>query len=155
MDVNLKSVYLVCRHAMPHPKLRRGAVVNMASVQSFATQRGVAAYTTGKHALLGLSRSMALDFAADGVRVNAVAPGSVDTPMLGWAIRRDGDPAALAAPPPPRSRSPASPRRARWRNASPSSLLIALLSQRARPWSSMAACFCRSAPRSKPTKDVP
>ncbi len=95
IDVNLKSVYLVCHHAIPHLKARRGAIVNMASVQSFATQQGVAAYTTGKHGLIGLTRSMALDFAADGVRVNAVAPGSVDTPMLRWAIGLDPDPEGL------------------------------------------------------------
>jgi NAD(P)-dependent dehydrogenase (short-subunit alcohol dehydrogenase family) len=64
-------------------------------VQAFATQRSVAAYTTGKHALIGLTRSMALDFAADGVRVNAVAPGSVDTPMLRWAVEQDPNPEAL------------------------------------------------------------
>ena len=95
IDVNLKSVYLVCHHAIPHLKARRGAIVNMASVQSFATQRSVAAYTTGKHGLIGLTRSMALDFAADGVRVNAVAPGSVDTPMLRWAVGLDPNPDAL------------------------------------------------------------
>jgi len=95
MDVNLKSVYLVCHHAIGHLKARKGAIVNMASVQSFATQRGVAAYTTGKHALIGLTRSMALDFAGDGVRVNAVAPGSVDTPMLRWAIGQDPKPEVL------------------------------------------------------------
>ena len=95
IDVNLKSVYLVCHHAIAHLKARRGAIVNMASVQAFATQRAVAAYTTGKHALIGLTRSMALDFAADGVRVNAVAPGSVDTPMLRWAVSLDKNPEAL------------------------------------------------------------
>lgn len=95
MDVNLKSVYLVCHHAMPHLRARRGAIVNMASVQSFATQQGVAAYTTGKAALVGLTRSMALDFARDGVRANAVAPGSVDTPMLRWAVGLDKKPDAL------------------------------------------------------------
>jgi NAD(P)-dependent dehydrogenase (short-subunit alcohol dehydrogenase family) len=95
MDVNLKSVFLVSHRAIGHLKVARGAIVNMASVQSFATQRGVAAYTTGKHALIGLTRSMALDFAADGVRVNAVAPGSVDTPMLRWAVAQDKDPEAL------------------------------------------------------------
>jgi len=95
IDVNLKSVYLVCHEAIRHLKPRRGAIVNMASVQAFATQRGVAAYTTGKHALIGLTRSMALDFARDGVRVNAVAPGSVDTPMLRWAVGLDKNPEAL------------------------------------------------------------
>lgn len=95
IDVNLKSVYLVCHHAVPHLKTSRGAIVNMASVQSFATQKAVAAYTTAKHGLIGLTRSMALDFAEFGVRVNAVAPGSVDTPMLRWAISLDDNPEAL------------------------------------------------------------
>ena len=95
MNVNLRSVYLVCHHAIAHLKKTRGTIVNMASVQAFATQRAVAAYTTGKHALIGLTRSMALDFAADGVRVNAVAPGSVDTPMLRWAVSLDKNPEAL------------------------------------------------------------
>jgi NAD(P)-dependent dehydrogenase (short-subunit alcohol dehydrogenase family) len=95
MNVNLKSVYLVCHHAIAHLRKTRGAIVNMASVQSFATQQAVAAYTTSKHALIGLTRSMALDFSGYGVRVNAVAPGSVDTPMLNWAIGLDPDPEAL------------------------------------------------------------
>jgi NAD(P)-dependent dehydrogenase (short-subunit alcohol dehydrogenase family) len=95
MNVNLKSVYLVCHHAIAHLRKARGTIVNMASVQSFATQQNVAAYTTSKHALIGLTRSMALDFAGHGVRVNAVAPGSVDTPMLNWAIGLDPDPDAL------------------------------------------------------------
>lgn len=95
MNVNLKSVYLVCHYGMPYLRKRKGVVVNMASVQSFATQQNVAAYTTSKHALIGLTRSMALDFAKDGVRVNAVAPGTVDTPMLHWAVSLDPNPTTL------------------------------------------------------------
>jgi NAD(P)-dependent dehydrogenase (short-subunit alcohol dehydrogenase family) len=95
IDVNLKSVYLVCHAAIPHLKKTRGAIVNMASVQAFATQANVAAYTTSKHALIGLTRSMALDFAQYGVRANAVAPGSVNTPMLRWAVSLDPNPDAL------------------------------------------------------------
>ncbi len=85
MDVNLKGVYLLSAQALPHLKKTKGNIVNMASVQAFATQRNVAAYTTSKHALIGLTRSMALDAAREGVRVNCVAPGTVDTPMLHWA----------------------------------------------------------------------
>jgi NAD(P)-dependent dehydrogenase (short-subunit alcohol dehydrogenase family) len=95
MNVNLKSIYLVCHAAIPHLKARKGAIVNMASVQGFATQKGVFAYTTGKAAVVGLTRSLALDLAAFGVRANAVAPGSVDTPMLRWAIGLDNNPEAL------------------------------------------------------------
>lgn len=95
MNVNLKSVYLVCHAAIPHLRKTRGAIVNMASVQGFATQKAVFAYTTGKAALVGLTRSLALDLAEHGVRANAVAPGSVDTPMLRWAIDLDKNPKAL------------------------------------------------------------
>ena len=95
IDVNLKSVYLVCRAAVPHLRASRGAIVNMASVQSFATQANVAAYTTSKHGIVGLTRSIALDLARFGVRANCVAPGSVDTPMLRWALSLDPDPSGL------------------------------------------------------------
>jgi len=95
MNVNLKSVYLVCHASIPHLKKTKGAIVNMASVQGFATQKSVFAYTTGKAALVGLTRSLALDLAEFGVRANAVAPGSVDTPMLRWAIDLDKNPKAL------------------------------------------------------------
>jgi NAD(P)-dependent dehydrogenase (short-subunit alcohol dehydrogenase family) len=95
MDVNLKSAYLICHYAMEHLKATKGAVVNMASVQAFGTQQNVVAYATSKNALVGLTKSMALDHAPEGVRVNCVAPGSVDTPMLRWALSLDPDPEAL------------------------------------------------------------
>lgn len=91
MAVNVKSAYLACRAAMPELVRTRGAIVNMASVQAFGSQERVAAYATSKHALVGLTRSLARDYAAQGVRANAVAPGSVDTPMLREAARLDGD----------------------------------------------------------------
>jgi NAD(P)-dependent dehydrogenase (short-subunit alcohol dehydrogenase family) len=59
--------------------------VNVASVQGLATQPRVAAYTASKGGVLALTRAMAIDHAADRIRVNAVCPGSVDTPMLRWA----------------------------------------------------------------------
>ena len=92
INVNLKSVYLTCHYFIPHLKITKGNIVNMASVQALATQKNVAAYTTSKHALVGLTRSMAIDYAEYGVRVNCVAPGSVDTPMLKWAISLDPNP---------------------------------------------------------------
>lgn len=95
MDANVKSAVLVTRAAIPYLRDSKGSVVNMASVQSLATQRNVLAYTASKHALLGVTRSTAIDLAADGVRVNCVAPGSVDTPMLQWAISLDPDPDRL------------------------------------------------------------
>lgn len=95
MAVNLKSTYLICHYAIPYLKTSKGAIVNVTSLQGFASQRSVAAYTTAKHGLVGLTRSLAVDLAAEGVRANAVAPGSVDTPMLRWAISLDPYPEKL------------------------------------------------------------
>ncbi|GAA1591694.1 MULTISPECIES: SDR family NAD(P)-dependent oxidoreductase [Kribbella] len=81
MAVNVGGVFFACQAFVP--KLPRGgSVVVVASVQAYAAQTGVAAYSMGKGALLSLVRAMAVDHAADGIRVNAVCPGSVDTPML-------------------------------------------------------------------------
>jgi NAD(P)-dependent dehydrogenase (short-subunit alcohol dehydrogenase family) len=81
--VNVKGVFLAARAALPHlRRSARGAIVIVSSVQALATQAGVAAYAASKGALNALARSMAIDEAGYGVRVNAVCPGSVDTPML-------------------------------------------------------------------------
>lgn len=91
-DVNVKGVFLAAQCALPH--LRRsgaGSVAIVASVQATATQNGVAAYTASKGALLALARSMAVDEARYGVRVNSVSPGSVDTPMLRTSAALFGD----------------------------------------------------------------
>jgi NAD(P)-dependent dehydrogenase (short-subunit alcohol dehydrogenase family) len=86
LDINLKGVYLACKAAVPQLRARGGgSIVIMSSVQAFSSQAQVAAYTASKAALNGLTRAMALDHAGDGIRVNAVCPGSVDTPMLRWA----------------------------------------------------------------------
>jgi NAD(P)-dependent dehydrogenase (short-subunit alcohol dehydrogenase family) len=86
LDVNLKGVYLTCRAAMPALRERGGgAIVTVSSVQASAAQDKVAAYAASKAGIVGLSRAMAIDGAAHGIRVNTVSPGSVDTPMLRWA----------------------------------------------------------------------
>ncbi|MEV0590244.1 SDR family NAD(P)-dependent oxidoreductase [Nonomuraea cavernae] len=86
LDINLKGVYLTCQAAIPRIRARGGgSIVLMSSVQAFSSQTRVAAYTASKAALNGLTRAMALDHAPDGIRVNVVCPGSVDTPMLRWA----------------------------------------------------------------------
>lgn len=92
MAVNLKSAFLCARSALPSMLARGGGVVvNVASVQSFISQQNVAAYTTSKTALLGLTRSIAVDYAPT-VRCVAVCPGTVDTPMLRWAVEQSPDP---------------------------------------------------------------
>lgn len=89
LAVNLKSVYLVSRACIPLMRKRGGgAIVNTSSVQAFACQKRVAPYTVTKAGIVALTRSMALDYAKDRIRVNCVCPGTVDTPMLDWALRR-------------------------------------------------------------------
>ena len=95
LAVNLTSAYLLAKAAIPELIKTAGSVVMTASVQGLATQHDVAAYTTAKHGLIGLTKSIAVDFAADGVRANAVAPGSVDTPMLRNAVAAADDPDAV------------------------------------------------------------
>jgi NAD(P)-dependent dehydrogenase (short-subunit alcohol dehydrogenase family) len=80
--VNVRGVFLAARAALPHIRLQRGTVTVVSSVQATATQADVVAYTASKGALNALCRAMAVDEAAHGVRVNSIAPGSVDTPML-------------------------------------------------------------------------
>ena len=95
MAINVGSIYLTGRFGIP--VLRRGgggAIVNLASVQGHACQQGVAAYVASKGAIHALTRAMAVDHAADGIRVNSVSPGSVRTPMLALAARRFDGPDA-------------------------------------------------------------
>jgi NAD(P)-dependent dehydrogenase (short-subunit alcohol dehydrogenase family) len=83
LAVNLKGQYLAARFAIPSMRERGGgSIVNVASVQGLAAQRAVVAYAASKGGVLAMTRAMAVDHAAEGIRVNAVCPGSVDTPML-------------------------------------------------------------------------
>jgi NAD(P)-dependent dehydrogenase (short-subunit alcohol dehydrogenase family) len=92
MAVNVKGVYLVAKAALPHLRASgHGSVVVISSVQGHVAQADVAAYAASKGALEMLVRSMAVDEAVHGVRVNAVCPGSVDTPMLRASARRFSD----------------------------------------------------------------
>lgn len=89
LGVNLKGCYLASRYAIPELRKRGGgAIVHVSSVQGLACQANVAAYAASKGGLNALTRSMALDFAADRIRVNVVCPGSVDTPMLRASAER-------------------------------------------------------------------
>ena len=89
LDTNLKGPFLVCKAAIPHLRAGGGgSIVNTASVQAFATQKGVAAYAASKGAIVSMTMTMALDHAKEGIRVNCIAPGSVRTPMLDESARK-------------------------------------------------------------------
>jgi NAD(P)-dependent dehydrogenase (short-subunit alcohol dehydrogenase family) len=83
MDTNLKSVYLLSREALPHMiGAGGGVIVNVGSQLGFVGAKNFIAYTASKGAVINLTRSMALDHAGHGIRVNALCPGAVDTPLL-------------------------------------------------------------------------
>ena len=95
MNVNLKSAFLCAKHAIRSmQKKGKGVVINVSSAQAFLTQERVAPYTTSKTALLGLTRSIAVDYAPN-IRSVAVCPGTVDTPMLHNAIADMDNPEAV------------------------------------------------------------
>ena len=95
MTVNLKSAFLCAKQAIPMMLERgKGVVINVASVQAFISQNNVAPYVTSKTAMLGLTRSIAVEYAPK-IRCVAVCPGTVDTPMLRSAIQLSPDPAEV------------------------------------------------------------
>ena len=99
LDVNLKSYFLMSKYAIPEMRKRGGgAIVNTASVQGLQSQRLVPAYAASKGGVLSLTRQMALDYAAEHIRVLAVCPGTIDTEMVrvAAALEPDGVDAALA-----------------------------------------------------------
>jgi NAD(P)-dependent dehydrogenase (short-subunit alcohol dehydrogenase family) len=96
-DVNLKSVFLCCKHGIPHllENERGGSVINTASfvaVMGAATSQ--VSYTASKGGVLALSRELGVEFARRGVRVNALCPGPVDTPLLRELFAKDPEKAA-------------------------------------------------------------
>lgn len=86
IDTNLKGMFLTSKYCIPVMRRQGGGViVHVSSVQAYASQKGVAAYSASKGGINALTRAMALDHASEGIRVNAVCPASVDTPMLRFA----------------------------------------------------------------------
>lgn len=92
MSVNATGTFLCCKHVIPHLRERGGgAIVNIASIAGLVGMRNRAAYCASKGAVVALTRAIALDHAAEGIRVNAVCPGTVDTPWIERLLEEAGE----------------------------------------------------------------
>ena len=98
LAVNTRGVFNVTRAFLPSMLARKhGVIVNLASIAGLIAVRDRLAYTVSKHAVVGLTRAMALDHARDGIRVNAICPGRVETPFVASILANAPDPVALRA----------------------------------------------------------
>lgn len=95
MAINVRSIFLTTKYALPHlRKAGGGSILNIASVSSFVAQQGTPAYCASKGAVLMLTKSLALDYGREHIRVNCLCPGITDTPMLRYHARHEPDPDA-------------------------------------------------------------
>lgn len=94
LAVNLKSVFLFSKHAIPHMRGRGGAIVNISSVHAFVSYPRDPAYDASKAGMIGLTRALALDHGRDGIRVNVICPGYIETPMHERWLKTTPDPEA-------------------------------------------------------------
>jgi NAD(P)-dependent dehydrogenase (short-subunit alcohol dehydrogenase family) len=81
MAVNVRSVFTLCQAALPHLLASKGNIVNTASAAALQGIAYTVAYAASKHAVAGITKSLAVEYAAQGLRVNAICPGQVNTPM--------------------------------------------------------------------------
>lgn len=84
MSINVDGTFFLSRAAVQHMRGRGGAIINISSTCGLVGAAGLAAYCASKGAVTNLTRAMALDHAAEGIRINAICPGAVDTPMLAF-----------------------------------------------------------------------
>ncbi len=95
MGVNLKAIFLAIKYAVPHMKaLGSGCIINTGSTSSFEGQYMTPAYCASKGGVVQLSKTLALDYAQHKIRVNAVCPGTVDTPLVRHHLENSTDPAS-------------------------------------------------------------
>ena len=92
MAINVRAIFLTTKHALPHLRAAGGSILNVASVSSFVSQQGTPAYCASKGAVLMLTKSLALDYGPERIRVNCICPGITDTPMLRYHARQADDP---------------------------------------------------------------
>ena len=88
--INLTGTFLMCRQSLPHLLATRGNIVNLASTAAHAGQPWATAYVASKGGVLALTRSLAVEYAAQGLRVNSISPGAIDTPITGAFHLPDG-----------------------------------------------------------------
>ncbi len=94
-SVDLDGVWYCCKHVLPHLLEKgAGAIVNIASNHAFQIIPHTFPYPIAKHGVLGLTRSLAIEYAARGVRINAISPGYIETPVADWYFNTLPDPAA-------------------------------------------------------------
>lgn len=91
ISVNLRSMFLFAKYAIPHMR-SGGAIINISSIDAFASYPGYAAYDASKAAVLALTRALAIDHGGQGIRANAICPGYIDTPLLAPYLERLGNP---------------------------------------------------------------
>ncbi|HET7215881.1 MAG TPA: SDR family oxidoreductase [Terriglobia bacterium] len=94
LNVNLKGAFLFSKYVIPHMRGRGGAIVNISSVHAFVSNEGYAAYDASKAGMLAMTRTLALDHGRDGIRVNAICPGYINTQMTEEWFKGQPDPEA-------------------------------------------------------------
>jgi meso-butanediol dehydrogenase/(S,S)-butanediol dehydrogenase/diacetyl reductase len=82
ITINLTGTFLVCRAALPHLLATRGNIVNLASTAAHRGQPWATAYVASKGGVLAMTRALAVEYAAAGLRVNSISPGAIDTPIM-------------------------------------------------------------------------
>lgn len=88
MAVNVRSAFLFSKAAYPLLQVTKGSIVNVSSVHAIATSANIAAYAASKGAIVSFTRALAIELAPEDIRVNAILPGAVDTPMLHAGLER-------------------------------------------------------------------
>lgn len=94
INTNLRSTFLCSKYAIPHLRQTRGNIINISSMVGLVGQPNAGAYSASKGGQIAMTRGMALDFAADGIRVNALCPGWVQTPLVEDWFSQQEDPEA-------------------------------------------------------------
>jgi NAD(P)-dependent dehydrogenase (short-subunit alcohol dehydrogenase family) len=95
ISLNLKSQFLCIKAAVPHLRQTRGSIINMSSMTGVVGQPDALAYCATKGGILAMTKALAMDLAEDGVRVNAVCPAAVRTPLMEQWIGQQDDPDAV------------------------------------------------------------